>query len=104
MPMRSLLLGSPEQPVAEIMVREVVALPARTTMAEACESFIRHRFLAIPVVDEERRLLGVVDVELYIDEIGALQEGGCATTCSSSSASTPTGRGTVRRWAPSANA
>jgi magnesium transporter len=75
MPTRSLLLGSPEQPVAEIMVREVVALPARTTMAEACESFIRHRFLAFPVVDEERRLLGVVDVELYTDEIGALQDG-----------------------------
>src|SRR5262249_19324710 len=51
-PTRRLLLASLEQPVAEIMVRQVVALPARTTVLEACEFFIQHRFLAFPVVDE----------------------------------------------------
>ena len=74
-PTRRLLLGSPDQPVAEIMVRQVVTLPARTTIVEACESFIHHRFLAFPVVDDERRLLGVVDVELYTDEISELGNG-----------------------------
>jgi magnesium transporter len=63
-----MLLAPPEQPVAEIMERRVVALPAQTTVLEACEFFIQHRFLAFPVVDEERRLLGVVDVQLYTDE------------------------------------
>jgi magnesium transporter len=74
-PTRRLLLSSPEQPVAEIMVRQVVALPARTTVLEACEFFIQHRFLAFPVVDDRRRLLGVVDVELYTDEISHLGNG-----------------------------
>jgi magnesium transporter len=74
-PTRRLLLASPEQPLAEIMVRQVVALPARTTVMEACEFFIQHRFLAFPVVDEDRRLLGVVDVELYTDEITQLDNG-----------------------------
>ena len=74
-PTRRLLLASPEQPVAEIMVHQVVALPARTTVLEACEFFIQHRFLAFPVVDEERHLLGVVDVELYTDEISELKDG-----------------------------
>jgi magnesium transporter len=74
-PTRRLLLGSPEQPVAEIMVRQVVALPARTTVVEACEFFIQHRFLALPVVDDTRRLLGVVDVDLYTDEITQLDDG-----------------------------
>jgi magnesium transporter len=36
---------------------------------EACEFFIQHRLLAFPVLDEERRILGVVDVELYTDEL-----------------------------------
>ena len=72
-PTRRLLLAAPEQPVAEIMVRQVVALPARTTVLEACEFFIQHRFLAFPVVDEDRRLLGVVDVELYTDEVTELE-------------------------------
>ena len=74
-PTRRLLLAAREQPVAEIMVHQVVALPARTTVLEACEFFIQHRFLAFPVVDEERRLLGVVDVELYTDEISELKDG-----------------------------
>jgi magnesium transporter len=74
-PTRRLLLATPERPVAEIMVRQVVALPARTTVLEACEFFIQHRFLAFPVVDEDRRLLGVVDVELYTDEISELKDG-----------------------------
>lgn len=74
-PTRRILLASPEQPVAEIMVRQVVTLPARTTVLEACEFFIHHRFLAIPVVDEARHLLGVVDVELYTDEVTRLDNG-----------------------------
>jgi magnesium transporter len=74
-PTRRLLLGLPEQPVAEIMVRRVVALPARTTVLEACEFFIQHRFLAFPVVDDQRHLLGVVDVELYTDKATQLDEG-----------------------------
>jgi magnesium transporter len=41
---------------------------------DACEFFIQHRLLAFPVVDEEGRLLGVVDMELYTDEIGQLSD------------------------------
>jgi len=74
-PTRRLLLGSPEHPVAEIMVRQVIALPARATVLEACECFIQHRFLAFPVVDEGRRLLGVVDIELYTHEVTQLDDG-----------------------------
>src|SRR5882724_4023240 len=64
-PTRRLLLSPPEQPLAEIMVRSVIALPADATVLDACEFFIQHRLLALPVVDADRRILGVVDVELY---------------------------------------
>jgi magnesium transporter len=74
-PTRRLLLAAPEQAVAEIMVRRVVALPARATVLEACEFFIQHRFLAFPVVDGDRHLLGVVDVELFTDEVTGLEGG-----------------------------
>jgi magnesium transporter len=74
-PTRRLLLSTPDQQVSEIMVRKVVALPARTTVAEACEFFILHHFLAFPVVDDAHRLLGVVDVDLYTDEISELADG-----------------------------
>jgi magnesium transporter len=74
-PTRRLLLASPEQRIDEIMVRQVITLPARTTVGEACEFFIQYRLLAFPVVDKDRRLLGIVDVELYTDEITHLDSG-----------------------------
>jgi magnesium transporter len=74
-PTRRLILSPLEQPLAEVMVKSVVALPADATVLDACEFFIQHRLLAFPVVDEERRLLGAIDVELYTDEIMHLSEG-----------------------------
>jgi len=68
-PTRRLLLNTPETPVADIMHRAVVTLPATATLMDACEFFIMHRLLALPVVDPEGRIQGIVDVELYTDEI-----------------------------------
>jgi magnesium transporter len=73
-PTRRLLLSKPETPVADIMVREAIAIPAAATLLDACEFFTLHRLLAFPVVDEERRMLGVVDVELYAKELGDLDD------------------------------
>jgi magnesium transporter len=73
-PTRQLLLSSSSALIADVMVRRVVALPATATVLDACEFFIQHRFLAFPVVDENRRLVGVVDVELYTDELSQLGE------------------------------
>jgi len=61
-------------PVADIMVRGVIAIPTSATVLEACEFFTLHRLLAFPIVDEERRMVGVVDVELYTEELGDLGE------------------------------
>ena len=69
---RRLLLSPPETRVADIMDRDPFALPADATVAEACEEFILRRFLALPIVGPGRRLLGVIDVELYTDELSDL--------------------------------
>lgn len=71
-PTRRLLLSSPETPISSIMIRNVIALPATATLLDACELFTLHRLLAFPVVDAERRIVGIVDVELYTDEISEL--------------------------------
>jgi magnesium transporter len=74
-PTRRLLLSPPERPVDEIMVTRPVAVPQTATVLDACEFFTLHRFLAFPVVDDEQRLLGIVDVELYTDELADLGRG-----------------------------
>jgi NhaA family Na+:H+ antiporter len=72
-PTRGLILHPPETPLTEIMIRRVVALPAQTTVLEACEFFLQHRLLAFPVVDDGQRLLGVVDVELYTNVLAQVE-------------------------------
>lgn len=74
-PTRRLLLSSPERPVDEIMVTRPVAIPQTATVLDACEFFTLHRFLAFPVVDERQHLLGIVDVELYTNELADLAHG-----------------------------
>jgi magnesium transporter len=72
-PTRRLLLSSPDKPIAEIMVRQVIAIPVTATVLDACEFFTLHRLLAFPVVDADRRIVGVVDVELYTNELSELE-------------------------------
>src|SRR5262249_47850117 len=71
-PTRRLLLSPLATPVADIMFRRVISLPQQATVLEACEFFIQHRLLAFPVVDTKGRMLGVVDMELYTDELNQL--------------------------------
>jgi magnesium transporter len=68
LPTRRLLTSPPERRIAEAMIQRVVALPKTATVLEACEAFVLHRFLAFPIVDEQRQLVGVVDVGLLTDE------------------------------------
>ncbi len=73
-PTRRLLLSPPETPIAEIMETNVVTLPATATLLDACEFFTMHRLLALPVVDQDHRMLGVIDVELYTEEVSDLAD------------------------------
>lgn len=71
-PTRRLLLSGDGTPLRDVMVRDVIGIPAAATVLEACEFFLLHRLLAFPVVDERRRVLGVVDVDLYTEELADL--------------------------------
>jgi magnesium transporter len=73
-PTRRLLLAAPDKAIAAIMVKQVVAIPASATVLDACEFFTLYRFLAFPVIDDDRRIVGAVDVELYTDELNELAE------------------------------
>jgi magnesium transporter len=68
-PTRRLLTAGLDQALSDIMVHPVVTIPHTATVLEACEFFIRHRFLAVPVVDERQHLVGVVDVSMLTGEV-----------------------------------
>jgi magnesium transporter len=72
-PTRRLLLSPLDKRIEDIMVRRVIAIPSAATVMEACEFFTLHRLLAFPVVDEQSRLVGVIDVELYTQELSTIE-------------------------------
>jgi magnesium transporter len=74
LPTRRLLTAPLEAHLEEIMVRRVVAIPASATVLEACEFFVLYKFFAFPVVDEQRRVIGVVDVSLFAEEMLETEE------------------------------
>ena len=68
-PTRRLLTAAPATRLREIMVPRVIALPAETTVFEACEFFVLYKFLAFPLVDAERRIVGIVDTDIFMESI-----------------------------------
>ena len=69
LPTRRLLISPPNQRLDEVMITRVLALPHTASILDACELFVMHRFLAFPVVDEQRRIIGIVDVGLFTQEV-----------------------------------
>ena len=68
-PTRRLLTALPETPLRAVMVSRVVAVPATASVLDACEFFVLYKFLAFPVVDEQHRVVGVIDANLFAEEI-----------------------------------
>ncbi len=77
-PTRRLLLAALDTRVKDIMIRSVIAIPTSATLLEACEFFTMHRLLAFPVVDAARRLVGVIDIEAYAEELAETVDSGPA--------------------------
>jgi len=73
-PTRRLLLNPRHQPLTDIMVKNVIAIPQSATVLDACEFFVLHKLLAFPIVDDERRMIGLVDVDLYTKELSDLDK------------------------------
>jgi len=69
LPTRRLLTAPLDATLDTIMVRRVAAIPATATVLEACEFFVLYKFFAFPVVDAERRVVGMVDVTLFTEEM-----------------------------------
>ena len=67
--LRRLLLVSPETPLKRIMTPDVISVRVDTDQEEAAQQVASYNLLAIPVVDEENKLVGVVTVDDVIDVI-----------------------------------
>ena len=69
--LRDLLLAEPETPITDIVSRDLVALRAGMDQEDVAREFDRYDHYALPVLDENDRLLGVVTIDDVIDAIRA---------------------------------
>jgi magnesium transporter len=67
--LRRLLLVSPETPLKRIMTPEVTSVRPDTDQEEVARLVASYNLLAVPVADEENKLVGVVTVDDVIDVI-----------------------------------
>lgn len=65
--LRALVLSPPNTPVSQLMVEDVVSVTANADQEDAARLLNDLNLLAIPVVDEENRLLGIITVDDVAD-------------------------------------
>ncbi len=85
--LRQLVISRPDQTIGEVMTREVVSAHTGDDQEDIARMIQRYDFLAVPVVDTEDRLVGIITVDDVIDileeeatediyALGGLQSGG----------------------------
>ena len=67
--LRDLVIADPEARIGDEMTREVISVSTDTDQEEVARAIQRYDFLAVPVVDREQRLVGIVTVDDVIDVI-----------------------------------
>ena len=65
--LRELVVAQPQQTIGEIMTRDALSVQTDTDQEEVARLIQRYDFLAVPVVDTERRLVGIVTVDDVLD-------------------------------------
>ncbi len=65
--LRSLLIRPPETRLKDIMITEVLSVHVATDQEEVARMVARYNLLAVPVVDDYNKLIGIVTVDDVID-------------------------------------
>ncbi len=67
--LRTLLVGGRDQPIREVMEPELVYVDREADQEEVADIAARYDLVVVPVVDDERRLVGVVTIDDIVDVI-----------------------------------
>ena len=57
---KELFMAADQDLLKDLMVKNVISLKPESTMKQASDAFIRYGFRALPVTDENGKILGVV--------------------------------------------
>ena len=67
--LRDLIVAKPQTPIRELMIERVISIPLDDSAEEVAAVLAKYNLLAVPVVDENERIQGIVTVDDALDEI-----------------------------------
>ena len=67
--MRDLILARPSEQLREIMIKNVRSVPATMDQEQVAQLMRQFGYLAMPVVDEQRKLVGLITLDDVVDVI-----------------------------------
>lgn len=67
--LRMLLTGKRDQPIRDVMEPELVYVDREADQEEVADIAMRYDLVAVPVVDDQRRLIGVITIDDIVDVI-----------------------------------
>ncbi len=67
--LRDLIMAPPDRPIKDLMVRDVIAVSAEDSAQEVAAVLSKYNLLAVPVVDDEFRIQGLVTVDDVLEAV-----------------------------------
>lgn len=71
---RKLLTSDLDLTLEEIMDVDIKYIPCGATVFDIWSEFVIHKYLALPVVDDDKCLVGVVDINVFTDNVNDVFE------------------------------
>ena len=67
--LRNLLLAEPDKELVNIMNRRLARLSSDDELETVAQQFMKYRFKALPVIDENGKMEGIVTFKHSLDEL-----------------------------------
>jgi magnesium transporter len=67
LPLKKLILAQPEQQIQKLMVTDIIIVPTDMDQEEVANIFRRYNLVSLPVVDNERKLVGRITLDDVVD-------------------------------------
>jgi magnesium transporter len=67
-PARRMIVSSEQTLIRDILISPVISIPEHATLREAFQTMAGRKLLAVPLVDSENRICGVIDIRHYSEE------------------------------------
>ena len=71
---RQLLTSALEARLSEISDHRVRSVPCKAEVMDVLTDFMIHKYLAMPVVDDEKKLVGIIDVSVFTENVSDILE------------------------------